>query len=198
MSWRFWKKEVNEEKNIQEETRELEQLKEELTTIQSQIKSVSDQVTKLTRIQFKSSKNVEEKLDRFNINFSEIYKQNDMIQSYEKKQSLVLEQMIRLLDEMDHVVSGINESDQVWYPLLKEWSLAVEKTLETMGVYTLNVIGETFNPEVAESMEAVAKATLHIPPAVPYEVIEVLKRGYIDENGKILRKAKVITVKEEL
>lgn len=190
MNWQFWNKKEKEPSQI-------ERLQEELSTVNAQLKNVSEQVTKLTRVQFKSSKNIEEKLNNIG---STLAAQNELVTEnnrYKKQQDQFMQNMIRLLDELDHVSSGIKGSDQVWYELLGQWSRSIEKNLKGIGVYQLDIIGKIFNPEVAESMKTVSKDTFASTPVVPYQVVEVINRGYITESGQLIRKAKVVTVREE-
>lgn len=192
MNWKFWKRKEKDKENKQ-----MVYLQEGLTDIQAQMESISDQVTKLTRTQVKSSKNIEEKMDEYGTALSTLNEQKDLIHRYERQQEIFIKQMIRLLDEFDHVSSGMKEKEEGWQTILDAWSRTIVESLEGLGVYQLDVIGKTFNPEVAESLKTVEKDALSTAPFAPYQVIEVLQRGYINENGKLIRKAQVITVKEE-
>lgn len=193
MDWKFWKKK-------EEEPSRMGQLKEELAMIHTQLDKVTDQVTKLTRVQFKSNKNIEEKMDDFAQALSDINSQHDAVtesQRFKEQQEFTMDKLIRLLDEMDHVSSGIKENERTWYDLLDQWSQSILQSLEQMNIVQLNVIGKSFNPKNAESVKTVSKDLLTIAPMAPYQVMEVLQRGYITNGGQLIRKAKVVTVKEE-
>lgn len=193
MDWKFWKKK-------EEEPSRMGQLQEELATIHTQLDKVTDQVTKLTRVQFKSNKNIEEKMDDFAQALSDINSQHDAVtesQRFKEQQEFTMDKLIRLLDEMDHVSSGIKENERTWYDLLDQWSQSILQSLEQMNIVQLNVIGKSFNPKNAESVKTVSKDLLTIAPMAPYQVMEVLQRGYITSGGQLIRKAKVVTVKEE-
>jgi len=192
MKFQFWKKKEKEKEDPQ-----IKELQEATTDIHTQMGNLSDQIKKLTRMQFKSSKNTEEKIDDLGSLLAVQSKQNDLIDRYEKQQDFFMENMIDLLDELDHVSSGIKEDDQAWQALLDQWSRTIEKNLREMGVFEQHVMGQTFNPETAESLKTVGKDTLNIRPEVPYQIIAVIKRGYVSEKGRLIRKAKVVTVEEE-
>src|SRR5690625_206855 len=192
MKFQFWKKKEKEKEDPQ-----IKELQEATTDIHTQMGNLSDQIKKLTRMQFKSSKNTEEKIDDLGSLLAVQSKQNDLIDRYEKQQDFFKENMIDLLDELDHVSSGIKEDDQAWQALLDQWSRTIEKNLREMGVFEQHVMGQTFNPETAESLKTVGKDTLNIRPEVPYQIIAVIKRGYVSEKGRLIRKAKVVTVEEE-
>lgn len=192
MKFKFWNRKVKEIEDPQ-----IKDLQETTTDIHTQVENLSDQVKKMTRMQFKSSKNMEEKIDHLGSVLAVQSKQHDLIDRYEKQQASFMGNMIELRDELDHVSSGIKESERAWQVLLDQWSKTIEKILREIGVYELHVIGQTFNPEVAESLQTVARDSLHVPPEVPYQIVAVIKRGYVSENGQLIRKAKVVTVEEE-
>lgn len=179
---------------------ELEQLQEQMTDMDAKMTNVTELITKLTRVQFKTSKTTEEKLTNLETELS-IQDQRDALlqenQQYKRWQDSSIENTLQLLDEIDHVLSGINDNDQVWYNLLEKWSRDLLGGLEKVGVFQMNILGKSFNPEVSESVKAVEKDSLNVTPIVPYQVIEVLKRGFTNTNGELTRKAHVITVRED-
>lgn len=190
MNWFFGRK--KKEKNAQ-----LEQLQDDITTMNDQMKDMAEQVTKLTRVQFKSTKKMEEKLDGA---VADQNKQETLLtenQHYEKQQAFISQQLMQLLDELDHVASGIHNREQSWYDLLAKWSQTLTQSLEAVGMYEVNVFGKSFDPKAAESIRTVEKNTLAATPIVAYQVVEVLQRGYVTKDGQLIRKAKVVTVKEE-
>jgi len=192
MRFQFWKRKEKEKEDLQ-----IKELQEATSHIHTQMGNLGDQITKMARMQFKSTKNMEEKIDDLGSRLAVQNKRDDLIDRYEKQQDFFMGNMIDLLDELDHVSSGIKESEQAWQALLDQWSRTIEKCLREMGINELNVIGQTFNPEIAESLKTVVKDTLYIQPEVPYQIIAVIKRGYVSEKGRLIRKAKVVTVEEE-
>src|SRR5690625_447770 len=185
MNWKFWNREKKKKEALQ-----WSGLQEEMTNLRSDVETLGSQIKKMTRIQMKSTKNTEEKID----NLESMITMQDRQQG---RQQVFVEEIIRLLDEFDHVLSGIKESEHVWRDLLEQWSATLIQSLEKTGVYELEVIGETFNPEVEEAIQTVGTDTLPFPPNVPYQVVTIINRGYVSKNGKLIRKAKVVTVRED-
>lgn len=195
MSWQFWKRKEKEDALLQ-----MKSVQENLAATNEQIKNISDQVTKLTRLQFKSSKNTDEKLGDIASALT-VQSERDALlsanQRYEQQQELIVKHMIHLLDDLDHVASGIKENDPVWHDLLKQWSSSIVASLQEIGICQLDVNGKTFNPEVSEALQTVSRDKLPVAPTVPYQVVDVLKRGFVNKNGRLVRKANVITVRED-
>src|SRR5690625_2173602 len=169
MKFQFWKKKEKEKEDPQ-----IKELQEATTDIHTQMGNLSDQIKKLTRMQFKSSKNTEEKIDDLGSLLAVQSKQNDLIDRYEKQQDFFMENMIDLLDELDHVSSGIKEDDQAWQALLDQWSRTIEKNLREMGVFEQHVMGQTFNPETAESLKTTRLNSSHV--AISYAVFCLKKK----------------------
>ncbi|MEW9674936.1 hypothetical protein ABRT01_01895 [Lentibacillus sp. L22] len=62
--------------------------------MQTYLKNVTDQLTKLTRVQFKSNKNMEEKMDQFAKELSNYNQQNDLMsehQRYERQRDFTMD-----------------------------------------------------------------------------------------------------------
>lgn len=191
----FWNK-----KKEQQRASELGHLQEGITSINEQMASVTENVTKLTRLQFKTSKTIEGKIDSLEAKLSTQQQYDALLiqnQQYEKQHDFLVQNTLHSLDGIDHVLSGISENEQIWSNLLGQWSHELVTSLDKVGVHQLDVLGKSFNPEVSESIKVVAKDSLDIAPTVPYQIMEVLKRGFADTNGQLIRKAHVITVKED-
>jgi len=196
MNLRFWSK-----KKREDEISKTELLQQQVSELQEHVLKMSEQLTKLSRHQVKTSKNIEEKVDYFQTVMSKQTERDELLnknQQYEKQQMQLTETIIGMLDEIDHISSGIKEKDQVWYDILDQWTRNLVSDLGKVGVYELDVYGKGFNPQLAESMKTVSKKELDIPPSFAYQVVEVLKRGFLDNHGKIIRKAQVITIEEDL
>ena len=196
MNLRFWSK-----KKKESEISETELLQQQVNELQEHVLKMSEQLTKLSRHQVKTSKNMGEKVDYFQTVMSKQTERDELLnknQQYEKQQTLLTETLIGMLDEMDHVSSGIKERDRVWYDMLDQWTRNLVSELKKVGIQELDVYGKGFNPQLAESMKTVSKEELDIPPSFAYQVVEVLKRGFVDNHGKLIRKAQVITVEEDL
>jgi len=66
-------------------------------------------------------------------------------------------------------------------------------------------VGTSFNPTLAESIGTVVRQPVRtgtteeelVRVLLSYEIAEVVKRGFVYENGALLRKAQVITYQED-
>ncbi|UOQ83602.1 nucleotide exchange factor GrpE [Gracilibacillus salinarum] len=198
MNWQFWRKNSDEKENKHDE---LERLQQQVDELQEHVLKVTDQLKKLSRHQVKTSKNIEEKLDNLPSVLS-IQTERDKLSNennqYQHRQKQQIESHLAMIDEMDHVSSGIKEADKQWEEMLKHWIQTMLTDLKNIGVYEVEVLGKGFDPQLAESMQTVAKSELASTPSVPYQVVEVLKRGFVNEQGKVIRKAQVITVEGDV
>lgn len=107
----------------------------------------------------------------------------------------LLNMLLCQLDEMDRACAGLkNKGNNAWQLLLQQWRQRIITALAEMGIREVDVLGKTFEPQVAECVGVVPGMPAS---AVPYEVAEVVKRGFANSEGIILRKAQVITYGEE-
>src|SRR5690625_6221904 len=97
MNWKFWNREKKKKEALQ-----WSGLQEEMTNLRSDVETLGSQIKKMTRIQMKSTKNTEEKID----NLESMITMQDRQQG---RQQVFVEEIIRLLDEFDHVLSGRSE-----------------------------------------------------------------------------------------
>lgn len=193
MNWMFWKK----KKEIEQKTSTDEILKEEIIGLQKKVENLEDQMNKMVRIQFKTGKNMEEKMEEFGSFLTEFKKENELIVHYKNREKMMASHIIRLLDELDHVVSKLDDTEQGWHKVFTQWINTLLKNLQEIGIYQLNVIDKSFDPKIAESIKTVTKNELYTAPKVPYQIVQIIHRGYISESGELIRKAKVVTVKED-
>lgn len=215
MAWRFWKNNKKFEKEqslilLKEEVSQiirkankaedyLQSFEGKLVEIDGQLENNEDAIQKLLRLQYKSSQEILKKLNQVNetINYSERYIESEREKSkLIKEKNFIVERNIQWLDDIDLICDKIDEIEQeYWVQLLQSWQKQIIKSLETLRIYEIDVIGKTFNHKVAESISTVKKEDNK--EYLYYEVVNVLQRGFIFEDGTLLRKAKVITIEEE-
>ncbi|MBW8351337.1 nucleotide exchange factor GrpE [Bacillus sp. IITD106] len=200
MRW-FWKK--REEPSPELEA--IQQVLEQNNLLVEQYRELAEQVTRLSRLQYKTSKDLQGKVN-------EIY---DSIQKQEQESSNKELRIIRAetkleelayflidwLDDLDLLYSNFTTNDQEeWKSIIKKWINQILVQLEGLGINELQVIGSTFDPTLAESLGTISKKEAEmkykeiVSQDIPYQVVEVLKRGFIWKNGTLLRKAHVITL----
>ncbi len=177
---------------------------------------ISEQLTKLTRLHYKTGQDVQVKLDRLSEQATQNEKlQNSiaLIQEHSAKQQQITDQLkdelIRQLDDFDTICARLqgNES-QAWKGLIEQWSTRLLETLANAGTYEIPLLGIGFNSKWAESVGTVSRDKLQIDSKetvinnngellVTYQIMEVVRRGFATQDGTVLRKALVITLEEE-
>lgn len=194
MGWKFWR--VNETPQVLEES--VVDIRNEVLSLDEKLDTVTDQMKKVTRVQFKMAKQMEESFAEIK---SDIQEQKEgmetraQVERYEKSQDQLVRQFIQFLDEMDHLTTALNDEQQAWHQLLEEWTRSILVNLKTIGIHELEVFGKVFDPTVAEAIGTVDLDPSEDVQAVPYQVMKVIKRGFIDEQHCLIRKAQVVTLK---
>lgn len=221
MSLRFWGKKKEKEDRIAAGLDQLGErlfsIGEQLTRFTGQVAGIGEQaagigaqVNKLARIQYKTGQELQGKLDRVAAGMDSVQRWQfdhdvdaDRLNVLEQQVEYLTMAIIGQLDDIDLVCDGLNgEGSETWRQLLRLWGDRLLAVLAGVGVYEADVVGRTFDPQLSEAIGAVAR---HIPagggesagPIVPYEVVEVVKRGFYRNDGRLLRRAQVITLLEE-
>lgn len=187
-------------------------LKEQCT---EQNHTLSEQIGKLTRLQYKSGLELQGRMERLQESTDSIMKYQDVITNLQNKltekqnvMTTLSDSLINWLDDMDLMLSRIQgEEQQAWSQLLNQWSEQLLSSLSLMGIRELNVLGSSFDPRWSESIGTIAQSvfvaqsnytiveSLSLGQAgKPYQIVEIIRRGFLAENGTLLRKAQVITV----
>jgi len=197
MSWMFWK---NKSNTVEEY---LQRFDGKLEEINQQLENNGDAIQKSLRLEYKSSQEIFKKLDQIKENIDENMDYSTKYTELEherdkliKEKNFVLARNIQWLDDIDLICGKIDgQEKEHWIQLLQNWQKEILKSLEELRIFEIDIIGKTFNHEVAESVSTKKKEINK--DYLPYEVVEVLQRGFIFEGGTLLRKAKVITIEEE-
>ena len=219
MGWKFWEnsKKSREEQSLillREEVSQinkrfvrieefLEAFGNGLESVNQQLKANEGEIQKSLRLEYRSSQEMLRNLNQANKKMDEAidYKERHMkakeeIQKLSKEKNLILQQNIQWLDDIDLICDKITGTErEYWIRLLESWQKQIIKLLETFKIYEINVLGKTFNHELAEAIGTKKKEINK--DYLNYEVVNVLQRGFVFEDGTLLRKAKVITIEEE-
>lgn len=196
MNWNFFKA---KEKAIVED--QVQNLREDVAGLDEKVESTNEQIKKLARLQFKMVKNMEDGFEEMKSGFQTQNEQVDFksqIDEFLTNQNQLVQHFIRLLDEMDHISAGLNDGQEAWLRLLEEWSRTTVRTLNDVGIHELDVLGKGFDPTLSEALGTVDKDPQDPTSPVPYQVMRVLKRGFGDNKGNLIRKAQVVTLKEHI
>lgn len=200
MNWNFW---TRPKKHAVDDL--IKQLNEQLNQI-------GDQVNKFARIQYKMGQELQSKMERLNTGL-EALEQRQTTYDRDLKNLNILkyqveyltEVLINRLDDIDLLYARLKgESQETWQKLLEQWAFQLLEALGQIGICELNLTGSSFDPRLAESIGTVNRNTVFtesLEPgdgraAVPYQIVEVVKRGFIYNDGRLLRKAQVITLQE--
>lgn len=213
MDWKFWKrnKETVEKQSLEIMHEKfnmiegyLQRYDDRFEQINQNMDSNEDLIQKTLRLQYKSSQEILKKLERedeiidkmevYSKRYIEIERERDNLIS---EKEYILERYIQWLDDIDLIYHNIDDQGQeYWIQLLQNWQNQILKSLEAVGIYEIDILGKSFNHVYAESVSTVEKEDNR--EYEPYEVVDVLERGFISGNGILLRKVKVVTIKEEV
>lgn len=182
MNWRFFKK---QEDPLAEE---LHHLKLQLTSMADKIVDVDQQLQKLTRLQYKTGKSLEEELKSVTDHF-----QNQTEKNASPSSERVIASLMQQLDDMDMIYAGLSIESQ-WRNPLTKWTTSTLNTLSDLGIDEYVYQGKIFDSRFTEAVKTVPLQE----GFQPHEIIEVYKRGFVDSSGNVIRKGQVITVKEEV
>lgn len=203
MKW-FWKNKT--------ETSQGEEVIKQLTAqndqLQAQCMRLEEQVTKLSRIQYKASKDIQKKMDDlyealFNKQQQEQQDLHKQLVTSQARLEGMIQFLIQRLDELDliHAKSVMGEQEHAWLEMNEQWIQQILTQLQHIGVVEVQMLGKSFDPTIAEalgtiSLQQAPKSYPHVQVQahIPYQVVEVLKRGFILQEGVLVRKAQVITI----
>ena len=218
MKWEFWTNKKNKTlAEVQEVlvpiNQQLTLLNQQVTGSSEQIMEISEQVRKLGRLQYKSGQDVQGKLEGLSSGLNGVQQwqvaytvDKSHLDTLEQQIGQVREILLAWLDDLDLLASSLREQGQKeWLSLLRTWNHQVLRALQINGISEMQLVGTSFNPMVAESIGTITRESVKTAKAeeengrvfLPYEVAEVVKRGFVYQDGTLLRKAQVITYQED-
>lgn len=218
MMWKLWSNKKNKTLDQMQEllipiNQHLTLLNQQVTGSLEQNVEIGDQIRKLGRLQYKSAQDVQGKLEGLSSRVDAMQQWQD-VYTIDKSQLDTLKQQIgqvseillAWLDDLDLLATSLREQGQTgWLKLLDTWTSQVIQSLKIHGIGEMQLVGTSFNPAVAESIGTVVRQpskteTREGEPVrlfLPYEIAEVVKRGFVYRDGTLLRKAQVITYQED-
>lgn len=162
---------------------ELQNVSKQAKSMELKLIEVEQQLQKSTRLQYKTGKILEEKLDKMAV--------SERNESSSVTASTIMK-LIQQIDDMD-VVYGNLKHDHQLKELIKKWTDSLIATLGELGVYDSVRLGDTFDPAFAEAIETVDLSDHYRP----FEIVKVYTRTFVNGQGSLIRKGQVLTVKEE-
>lgn len=218
MGWKFWRKKQASPESVQLDAiykyladmdKQSAEDAKRLAGLEENISSLSEQIQKWNRFQYKTAQDTGVRLDKLEqgIRFAgqlleEKEQLSERLVTMEKQTNQVITSLIHWLDDMDHLsmkLSGDNTSQ--WLETIGQWSQQLCATLKVLDIHEMDVLNRSFDPRIAESVETVTFESVRSQPGfanpVPFQVVSVIRRGYIQGHHTILRKAQVITLQYE-
>ena len=155
-------------------------------------------VNNLARMQYRWNQAQTEKLDRA------LQDQRDS-SDREKSFETSVHGLLVLLDDMEAIVEHADTSvDNPWLGVIGQWQKQIKLLLQELGVEPISHLGTLFDPKTAEAMDTVSKeeAAQKVQSGwqgifEPYTVVDIIRKGYRLVDGKVIRKAQVVTIEEE-
>lgn len=212
MGWKFWSNHKNGMIRIDEQLTQVGQRLDMLCGQQSegvkQTAELTEQLRKLGRLQYKTSQGWQGRLDELNAGLAAVRQwqavytvDKPRLDTLERQTEYLAEFLITWLDDLDLLTSHLHKQGQVaWHQLLDKWTLQVRQALELLGLQEIPVLGTSFDASIAECLGTVERPqntgnrqdekVIQLP--IPYEVAEVVNRGFISRDGSLRRKAQVI------
>ncbi|MBF7081459.1 nucleotide exchange factor GrpE [Desulfallas sp. Bu1-1] len=224
MSWNFWRKLKKSKENVTLEqlneqimqiVAHISRQSEQIAKSNEQMAELGIQLNKLARLQYKTGQDMQVKLEKLMIGIDDARQHWQAARDAELTQLHAMERqidslmmvLINWIDDIDLISARLQDGEQeAWRQLLKKWAGQILTALAGIGVHELEVKGRSFNPQLAESIGTVACSPSapgasndgHTRSTVPYQVVEVARRGFVFNDGRLLRKAQVITMREEV
>ena len=181
MGWKFWRNSKKSEKDqalvlLKEEVSQLtkksntveeylHRFENQLNGINQQLKNNENIIQKSLRLEYTSSQEILKNLNQVNDKIGETIDYSERYLKFEREKSnlmkekdFILGKNIQWLDDIDLIFHKIDGKDQeYWAELLQNWQKQIIKSLEILGIYEIDIIGKTFNHEVAESVSTKKK-----------------------------------------
>lgn len=209
MNWKFWEQQKPlEDDRLNSISDGLKQLLaatngQPFEQLEMQIKENAEMINRLSRLQYKMGQELINKVTPIYENLGEVTEFCQKGQAVtelairENSNRMLVSTLIDSIDTIDGVMQNTcgNIPDE-WRTFLKTIQISELDGLARVGIRELELLGSSFNPIFAEAVEvrAIDQLTGQNKAMRPYEVIEVLRRGFIDGEGKVVRKAQVITL----
>ncbi|MDD3305799.1 MAG: nucleotide exchange factor GrpE [Acetobacterium sp.] len=209
MNWKFWKQQKPlEDDRLDRISDGLKQLltatnEQPFERLEMQIKENAELINRLSRLQYKMGQELINKVTPIYENLGDVIEfcQKGQVATElairENSNRMLVSTLIDSIDTIDGVMQNSRENiPDEWRAFLKTIQISELEGLARVGIRELELLGSSFNPIFAESVEvrAIDQLAGQNKAMRPYEVIEVLRRGFIDGEGRVIRKAQVITL----
>ncbi len=209
MAWRWNNRRKEAETRREEWSAALNDIGGDVSRSREKLDQISEHVNKLGRLQYRTGQEHGAKLAAIDAALGELLQQRDsleeavrrlrlaedLLQLAEDRTGRIVTVMMRWLDDLDELLRQLTtESPSSWAQTVAQWRDQILRELSALEVREMPVAGRSFDARFCEAAESV-----EVDPSegrAPYEVLQVLRRGFVRANGEIIRKALVVTARE--
>ncbi len=179
------------------------QLVELTQAVQHMGEEITNAVSKLQRFYFKGQRDLLEAMHAAGEKASETA---EKVEQWRQESSTYDEERLRValidvVDQMDRVVEAPDGGlDPTWRQVVEDWRAHLMTLLEELGLSEATVLGHQFDPGMADAVDTVSLTSpdaRRFSHTEPYLVVRVVRRGFVDESGRVYRKARVVTVRAD-
>lgn len=205
----------NKRKEPSAQLEALQRLEEAMRGQHELNQTIQEQLGKLARLQYRSGQETSAQLEKLGEQIRKDAERTAAEAEIRREQAArenVMQRMsdkaIAWLDDLDAVIGRLHgEELAAWSKLLRMWSGQITDMLALADIHELQVLGSAFDPGRCEAVATRPRELSGSAPAgfgeksaeaiIPYQVVEVVRRGFATGNGTLLRKAQVITLEEK-
>lgn len=178
-----------QKKTLEGPSRSFEDLYGVMLQIKSQIEKIDnfeDKIEKIDKVGKRSIISIESLKDEL----EEVILERQQLKNSNLREEKCAKKIIVVLDEIENLYRfAIQSQNESLMNNMKSMMKLIRKNLREIGFEEIPTVGEIFNAELHECVEAKV-----CEDKVQYEIIDVVKKGY-RLNEKILRVAYVIAAK---
>jgi len=196
------KKLVNLENDISEQiSNNKKEIEDKLINLENDLSELSINNKQMSRLQYKYNQEIEKLITIFEQRHADQNKINELekyIYSYRDIINNNVGTLIEMIDEFDLIRQGLHEDSDNWNQVLEKWTATLLKSINKQDTFEIDLLGKQFDPRLAEAVSTVSKNEIEGDDLYSnYDIVRVLRRGYKNSEGYVIRKASVITIKEE-
>lgn len=167
--------------------------KKSINTYKAPLNDLYDVEAKMNSIDKASKRNImsmellKEELEEKNEQIASLKRE---LTNRDKKEEMFVKKVLAILDQVNNIYGFAKKSqNEALISNTNSVMKIIRKELRELGIEEIPTIGEIFNPELHECVEAIDDNTKN-----KYEITDVVRKGY-KMNGKVIRIASVIAVK---
>jgi molecular chaperone GrpE (heat shock protein) len=192
----------NLEDDISEQiSNKAKEIEDKLINLENAVSELGINYKQMSRLQYKYSQEIEKLITVFEQRLADQSRINELekyIYSYRDIINNNVETLIEIIDEFDLIRQGLDEDRNNWNQVLEKWTDTLLKLIKKQDTFEIDLLGKQFDPRLAEAVSTVSQNEIECDDIYSnHDIVRVLKRGYKNIEDYVIRKASVITFKEE-